>query len=269
VSFLRQYLIAVQCFTRMPVTGALAQWVGFSPDMLRASAVHFPGVGWIVGLVACAAFAVIGLMLQEAAFAPLAAAVGSTIATVLLTGAVHEDEMVRAVEALSRDVTDNEASAATTAVHLGTYGALGLVLVVLAKISLLAVLASQSPAAVLLALFAAHVVSRFWPLVMLRTINASENANANASGGPPGAGIGNAQLGIAAAWCLVPLAVALLIQGLAFVLMSVLFSGLALWALKTLFARKLQGLTDECMGATQQACEIAFYFGAAIAWSVG
>jgi adenosylcobinamide-GDP ribazoletransferase len=119
----------------------------------------------------------------------------------------------------------------------------------------------------LLALFAAHVVSRFWPLVMLRTINASESANA--SDGPPGGGIGNAQLGIAAAWCLVPLAVALLIQGLAFVLMSVLFSGLALWALKTLFARKLQGLTDECMGATQQACEIAFYFGAAIAWSVG
>lgn len=267
MSFLRQYLIAVQCFTRMPVTGALAQWVGFSPDMLRASAVHFPGVGWIVGLVACAAFAVIGLMLQEAAFAPLAAAVGSTIATVLLTGAAHEDEMVRAVEALARDATGTDASAATTTGHLGTYGALGLVLVVLAKISLLAVLASQSPAAVLLALFAAHVVSRFWPLVMLRTINSSENANA--SDGPPGAGIGNAQLGIAAAWCLVPLAVALLIQGLAFVLMSVLFSGLALWALKTLFARKLQGLTDECMGATQQACEIAFYFGAAIAWSVG
>jgi adenosylcobinamide-GDP ribazoletransferase len=251
----------------MPVTGALAQWVGFSPDMLRASAAHFPGVGWIVGLVACATFAVIGLMLQEAAFAPLAAAVGCTIATVLLTGAAHEDAMVRVVDALSRGATRDDALAAMKQAQLGTYGALALVLAVLAKVSLLAVLASQSPAAVLLALFAAHVVSRFWPLVLLRTMSSMERADT--SDDPRAAGIGNAQLGVAAAWCLVPLALALVVQGLAFVLMSILFSGVALWALKTLFARKLQGLTDECLGATQQTCEIAFYLGAAIAWSVG
>jgi adenosylcobinamide-GDP ribazoletransferase len=29
----------------MPVSGALAQWAGFHPDLLRASAAHFPGVG--------------------------------------------------------------------------------------------------------------------------------------------------------------------------------------------------------------------------------
>ena len=33
------------------MTGRLAQWVGFSPAMLRASAAHFPGVGWLVGAV--------------------------------------------------------------------------------------------------------------------------------------------------------------------------------------------------------------------------
>eukprot|EP01041_Mallomonas_annulata_P021844 gene21844-42001_t len=47
--FIRHYLLAVQFFTRIPVTGQLADWVGFSPAMLRASAAHFPGVGWIVG----------------------------------------------------------------------------------------------------------------------------------------------------------------------------------------------------------------------------
>jgi adenosylcobinamide-GDP ribazoletransferase len=267
VSFLRQYLIAVQSFTRMPVTGALAQWVGFSPDMLRASVAHFPGVGWIVGLVACATFAVIGLMLQQAAFAPLAAAVACTIATVLLTGAAHEEGMVRTAEALSRDGSRDDALAAMQERHLGLHGTLGLLLALLAKISLLAVLASQSPLSVLLALFAAHVVSRFWPLVLLRTMDSI--GDANASGRPPAARIGSMQLGIAAAWCLVPLAVALVVQGLAFVLMGIVFSGLALWTLKTLFARKFQGFTGECLGATQQTCEIGFYLGAAIAWSVG
>src|SRR5690606_16763474 len=45
---IRHYLLAVQFFTRLPVTGRLADWVGYSPAMLRASAAHFPGVGWLV-----------------------------------------------------------------------------------------------------------------------------------------------------------------------------------------------------------------------------
>ena len=42
---LRHFLLAVQFFTRIPVTGKLGDWVGYSPEMLRASAGHFPGVG--------------------------------------------------------------------------------------------------------------------------------------------------------------------------------------------------------------------------------
>lgn len=49
--FLRHFFIALQFFTRIPVTGRLADWVGFSPALLRASAAHFPGVGWVVGEV--------------------------------------------------------------------------------------------------------------------------------------------------------------------------------------------------------------------------
>ena len=68
--FLRHYLLAVQFFTRIPVTGSLAQWTGFSPEMLRASATHFPGVGWLVGMAACVVFAVLSLGLPEDYFAP-------------------------------------------------------------------------------------------------------------------------------------------------------------------------------------------------------
>ncbi len=49
------FLLALQFFTRVPVTGRLADWVGFSPALLRASAGHFPGVGLLVGLVAALA----------------------------------------------------------------------------------------------------------------------------------------------------------------------------------------------------------------------
>ena len=51
--FARHYLLALQFFSRIPVTGRLAHWVGFSPAMLRSSAAHFPGVGVLVGAIAC------------------------------------------------------------------------------------------------------------------------------------------------------------------------------------------------------------------------
>ena len=37
-----------------------------------------------------------------------------------------------------------------------------------------------------------------------------------------------------------------------------------LW-MHRLFKRRLQGFTGDCLGATQQVCEIAFYLGLAIA----
>jgi adenosylcobinamide-GDP ribazoletransferase len=45
----RHFLLALQFFTRIPVTGRLADWVGFSQTMLRASAAYFPAVGVVIG----------------------------------------------------------------------------------------------------------------------------------------------------------------------------------------------------------------------------
>jgi adenosylcobinamide-GDP ribazoletransferase len=40
---------------------------------------------------------------------------------------------------------------------------------------------------------------------------------------------------------------------------------LALAWMARMFAHRLQGFTGDCLGATQQVCEIAFYLGALIA----
>ena len=89
--FIRHFLLSVQFFTRIPVTGRLADWVGFSPAMLRDSAAHFPGVGWLVGGLVAAFTMVLLVWLPPADFAPLVAAVWGTAFGVLLTGAFHED----------------------------------------------------------------------------------------------------------------------------------------------------------------------------------
>jgi adenosylcobinamide-GDP ribazoletransferase len=72
-------------------------------------------------------------------------------------------------------------------------------------------------------------------------------------------------LGIALLWCAPPLGFVAWAQGPAFLLMAAGASALALAWMWRLFARRLQGFTGDCLGATQQVCEIAFYLGAACA----
>ena len=71
---LRHFLLALQFFTRVPVTGRLAAWAGFSPALLRASAAHFPGVGLLVGLVAAAVYGALFLALPLSPWKPAVAA---------------------------------------------------------------------------------------------------------------------------------------------------------------------------------------------------
>lgn len=261
--FLRHYLLAVQYFTRVPVTGTLAAWVGFTPDMLRASAPHFPGVGWLVGMAAAVTFAVLSLLLPDTTMTPLAAAVGCTVATVLLTGAFHEGGLAALADGLAGGAERERALAPVKDSRLGVDGALALLLALAAKITLLGVLAARSPGAVLTVLLAAHTVSRFWPLVLVHTL--PHIGDAGASSRPLADHIERRALAVAAAWCIVPLALMALTHGAGFMLAALAASGLALWGIRRLLARRLQGFTADGLGAAQQVCELAFYLGAAVA----
>ena len=85
--FVRHYLLSLQFFTRIPVTGRLADWVGFSPAMLRASAGHFPGIGLLVGALVAGFTYWLLMVLPATGSAPLVAAALGTVLGVLLTGA--------------------------------------------------------------------------------------------------------------------------------------------------------------------------------------
>src|SRR5690606_27354366 len=124
---LRHFLLALQFFTRIPVTGRLAAWVGFSPQMLRASTAHFPGVGWVVGGCAAAVFVVARAGLPGTAGA-LATALLSTVATVLLTGAFHEDGLADTADGLGGSAQRARALEIMKDSRIGAFGAITLVL---------------------------------------------------------------------------------------------------------------------------------------------
>ncbi|WP_096670694.1 adenosylcobinamide-GDP ribazoletransferase [Polaromonas sp. AET17H-212] len=280
LQFIRHYLLAVQFFTRIPVTGALAAWTGYSPAMLRASAAHFPGVGWLVGAVAAGVYSLLMALLPATDFAPLVAAVLSTVATVLLTGGFHEDGLADVTDGLGGSYDRDRALEIMKDSRVGAFGAMALVLALLGKVALLALLGSvesalsggeETPAdlpldgwLVAAALFAAHVVSRTLPLLLIRALpHVGDTAVSKSK--PLADQITLSSLGVAFVWSFSALALASYALPAMSLIVACSFSVLALLWMGRLFSRRLQGFTGDCLGATQQVCEIAFYLGLAVA----
>ena len=261
---LRHYLLAVQFFTRIPVTGRLATWVGYSPAMLRASSAHFPGVGWLVAAMAVGSYAALWLGLGGAGFAPLAAAVGCTIATVLVTGGFHEDGLADVADGLGGAYQPERALEIMKDSRIGAFGAMALVLALLAKLSLLALLGAHSLPVALAALVGAHVLSRFWPLLIVRSLpHVGDTARSKSK--PLADQISGPALVAALLWCFPPLVLVGYAQSALFLVAPIALSALCAAWMARWFARRLQGFTGDCLGATQQVSEIGFYLGAAIA----
>ena len=277
VQFIRHFLLAVQFFTRIPVTGALAEWTGYSPAMLRASAAHFPGIGWLAGGVAAGVYAVLVALLPLSLFSPLIAAALSTVATVLLTGAFHEDGLADVCDGLGGSRDAPRALEIMKDSRVGAFGALALVLVLACKLPLIALLGSLEtevqdgvdivlaldPWLVPAALLAAHVVSRGLPLLLIRVLPHVGDSTTSKSK-PLADQISLASLGAAFLWCFMALALASYVLDAIALTAACSFAVVALLWMGRLFSRRLGGFTGDCLGATQQVCEITFYLGLVI-----
>ena len=263
MSFVRHYLLAVQFFTRIPITGRLAQWVGYSPAMLRASAAHFPGVGWLVGALVAGVSALLFNVLPPSHFGPLVVAVLGTALSVWVTGAFHEDGLADVADGLGGSPERERALIIMKDSRVGAFGALALVLVLLAKVSLLALVGSINETVMCLGLFAAHVVSRMLPLVLIRAMpHVGDTATTKSK--PLADQISTTSLVVAGLWSAGALAGVYFAYDGINLIVPVFAAVVALLWMWRLFWRRLQGFTGDCLGATQQVCELAFYFGLAL-----
>ena len=272
--FVRHYLLAVQFFTRIPVTGALAEWVGYSPAMLRLSAAHFPGVGVLVGGLVAALSAALLWALPNTPLAPLVVATLGTAFGILLTGAFHEDGLADVADGLGGSLDRNRALEIMKDSRVGAFGAIAIVMALLVKVALVAMLAGGGWVSLCAALLMAHGVSRTWPLLLIRLLPHVGDV-AGSKSKPLADQISGNSLAVAFLWCFGLLALALAwhaaMDSIAFqgsppaavraVAAALLASGLAFVMLWRWFARRLQGFTGDCLGTVQQVCELAFYLG--------
>jgi adenosylcobinamide-GDP ribazoletransferase len=263
LQFIRHFLLAVQFFTRIPVTGKLADWVGYSPEMLRASAAHFAGVGYIVGAVAALVYVAVEAVLPTG-YAPLVAAALCLAATMLLTGGFHEDGLADLADGLGGAYSRERALEIMKDSRIGAFGAMALVVVLVTKIGLLASLGSFEIDFVVLMIFCSHVVSRALPMGTVALLPHVGDA-AGSKSKPLADQINATALMSNVFWCFLPIAGVFITEFAIEIIAGCVLAALAwlvmLWRLK----RRLQGFTGDALGATQQMCEIAFLLGALIA----
>ena len=249
---LRLFFIALQFLTRLPSP----RWVGFEPEWLNQSARHFPAVGLLVGAVAA-----LVLVLGEPLF-PSAVAVGlSMAATMLLTGAFHEDGWADTCDALGggASVGRERALVIMKDSRIGTYGAVGLIVMLGLKAAALTALplALAAPA-----LLFAHSASRAAAVALIGWLPYAGDLE-HAKAKPLAQRISGAGLAVTLAWVLLlcltlgwagqrwnePAVLPAVLLGLLVV------ASAAAWCARW-FRQRLGGYTGDTLGATQQLTEL-------------
>lgn len=245
---LRCMLAAFQYFTRLPVPA----WVGHSADQLQGTARYFSLVGIVVGGLGALTYWATGLLLP----APLPAIL-STAATILLTGALHEDGLADTFDGLGSGATRERALVIMKDPRVGSFGVIALVLTLLFKI---AALNAMPPAIAPFALIAGHAFSRACAISLLfvsKYVGSPEQSRAR----PVARTMSNGEFFLATVVGVVPM-LGCGIYGIVAGLFAI-----PVWlALTRWYMRRLGGFTGDTLGATQQLTEIAFYLGVLASW---
>jgi len=247
----RDFKVALIFLTRLPVRGEPP-----GRDGLAASAPLLPVVGALIGAIAGGA----RVLAYEAGLTSFLAATLALAALALVTGALHEDGLADTADGLGGGRTAERALEIMRDSRLGTFGALALIVVVLARVGALATLAT--PAAVATALVAAAAVSRaLMPLAMTLWPHARRDGQGAMAGRPHRAQAGGALL------------IGLLLSGLVLppldALAACALAGALALALGHLASRRLGGITGDVLGAVQQLGETAFLLALAARHAAG
>jgi adenosylcobinamide-GDP ribazoletransferase len=240
---LRLFLTAIQYFTRVPVP----DWVGHNAAQLNAAARYFPLVGVAVGGVGA-----LTLFTLSHALPLWTAVVISTVITLLLTGAFHEDGLADTFDGLGAMANRERALEIMKDSRLGSFGVLALTMVLLLKVSALAEMPVETAA---LGLIAGHAVSRWCAVIVIwrmQYVRDDESSKAK----PLVHELSLVSLTVASLSGLLPLA---LIGEPAIVGIACAIG--ALLIVSRWFYRRLRGYTGDALGATQQITEVVFYVG--------
>lgn len=235
-------------FTRIPVP----KNINHGHDMLQKSARYFSWVGIFVGAVGAAVFFVLGLIFSSGLSLAF-----SFLATILTTGAFHEDGFADCCDAFGGGWTKEKILAIMKDSRLGTYGVIGLMSILGLKFLLLMeLLTIVPPVQVACIMIAAHSSSRLMAVSIMQQYTYVQDIDLSKSKPLANRRLTTAESIIAIAGG----AVAMLLLPLSMLLVFLPVC-IARWYAGRYFKKWIGGYTGDCLGATQQLCEVVFYLG--------
>lgn len=237
------FFTALRFFTRIPVPGSLPH----SGDGLDAAARYFPLVGLLVGAIGALVYGVAIWL-----WTPALAIVIAMFTTIMLTGAFHEDGFADTCDGFGGGWQRQQILDIMKDSRLGTYGALGLGLLMATKF--LALEALDNAGLVAVALLVGHTWSRLLAtsyLVDLPYVRDDETSRSK----PLATRLSGNGLRFAV---VTSLPLVLLISFWQFLVVAVVLL-LWRWYFGYRMTRRIGGYTGDCLGAAQQVAEVLIY----------
>ena len=186
---------------------------------------------------------------------PMVSILLAIITGVWITGAFHEDGFADMCDGFGGGWTKEKILEIMKDSRIGTYGMLGLLLIMTLKYLTLRELPLQ---VVMLAIISAQPLSRFMAITVVYTHQyVRENDDSKAK--PIAKGITLPDLLIAAAWGALPFAAAIVYLHNYTLLLTIPALLLARWYLVRLMQKWIGGYTGDCLGAVQQVSETIIY----------
>jgi adenosylcobinamide-GDP ribazoletransferase len=248
---IRVFLTALMFFTRIPMPKNLGV------TDLNKSSRYFPLVGIIVGLIGALTFYGAFFLFKDfwiASFLSLGA-------TLLVTGAFHEDGLADVADGFGGGWTKERILEIMKDSRVGAYGVIALIVVLGLKVSLVTKLTNA-----LILYVAAHSVSRVMPVFFLRFMHYSREDDQSKIK-PLATQISWWGLFIAMVTGLLPLVIAVLVFHFnVYLFLSLIPCGLLTLYLGWYFKKWIGGYTGDCLGATQQLNEVVFYLSVLALW---
>jgi adenosylcobinamide-GDP ribazoletransferase len=248
-----QFLAASSFLTRLPLTAWSRAPVDALPPSLAESAWAFPLVGLVVGLIGGIAYAIAGAL----DLPPLACALIAIAATMLATGALHEDGLADTADGFGGGTTRERKLEIMRDSRIGSFGVIVLVLSIGLRTAALANVGGHWH--VLGALIAAHALGRGVLPMAMRQLAPARGDGLGAGAGQPEYNAAFIALGIA-------LVIAVIGIGIRAGLIAAIIAALVAIAIGWLAERQIGGQTGDVLGAIEQGAETAALLAAA-AWS--
>ena len=249
-SILRQelecFFAGLSFYTRIPAPA----WVSYQPENLNKSRKYLPLIGVLVGFVAALVLGLSSLVLPSSVSILL-----SIVITVYLTGAFHEDGFADCCDGFGGGWEKAQVLTIMKDSRVGSYGVVGLVLLLGLKFVLLWELFRVDPSSVFISLVLAHAFSRFLASLLMQYYQYVSHIETSKSHEVASLRLSNQAMLMSFS----PIVILLLLSLDWRYIITLLFPLFVAFILGQYFKKRIGGYTGDCLGAVQQVTEVCLY----------